>query len=116
MEKDKLFLLAPDFRSGDKGPFYCPACAAVEGLLSFYPALRETLEVHYLAFARPRAAIVAELGEAHQGLPALVLNPTADPATLAGLDLRETRGRRFLTAPADIGRYLARTRGIGEPH
>ncbi len=116
MARDKLFLLKPDFRDGGNGPYYCPSCATVEGILAFYPALRATLDIHYLDFPRPRPAVIAELGEQNQGLPVLVLDAAADAGSLQGLDLREWRGKRFLTAPADIGRYLARTRGTGEPH
>lgn len=117
MTRDQLFLLKPDFRDGDTGPCYCPACATLEGVLAFYPRLRSLLDVEYVEFPRPRAAVIAAIGAEHQGLPALVVapDPAAD-AALAGLDVREARGRRFLQSPGDIGRYLARRHGIGEPH
>jgi len=115
--RDQLFLLKPDFREGDGGPYYCPSCATLEGLLSFYPILRSLLEVQYVEFPRPRAAVIAALDAEHQGLPSLVIRtgPEADEA-LAGLDVKQTRGRRFLQSPGDIGRYLSRRHGIGKPH
>jgi uracil-DNA glycosylase len=117
MALDQLFLLKPGFMDGDSGPFYCPSCATLEGLLSFYPALRSTLDVTVVDFPRPRAAVIAAVGAANQGLPVLVIakDPAAD-AALAGLDVKEAAGRRFLQSVGDIGRYLARRYGIGEPH
>lgn len=117
MARDQLFLLKPDFMDGARGPCYCPACATLEGLLSYYPGLRSSLEVHYVDFPRPRPAVVAAIGAGNQGLPALVIGPdAAADAALAGLDLRTGEGRRFLLGPGDIGRYLARRYGTGEPH
>jgi hypothetical protein len=112
MTKDRLFLLKPDFRKGDEGPYYCPECALVEGLLSYYPRLRHKLDVHYVDFAKPRAVIVAELGEANQGCPVLVLaegRRVLDPAVEVG----EANGRRFIAGDAHIRRYLATTYGVG---
>jgi hypothetical protein len=117
MTRDQLFLLEPDFMAGPRGPCYCPACATLEGVLAFYPRLREVLDVQYVEFPRPRPRVVEAIGAENQGLPALVVasNPAADLA-LAGLDVREWQGRRFLQSAGDIGRYLARRHGIGEPH
>ena len=116
MSRDRLLLLKPDFMDQDQGPCYCPACATLEGLLGFYPQLRASLAVVYLDFPRPRAAVIAEIGAENQGLPALVLHAPVPADALRDLDVRESNGRRFLKSPTDIGRYLARTRGIGEPH
>ncbi|GIK35179.1 MAG: hypothetical protein AMXMBFR45_24930 [Gammaproteobacteria bacterium] len=112
MTKDTLFLLKPDFHNGDKGPFYCPDCALVEGVLSYYPKLRHKLDVRYVDFARPRAEIVALLGEANQGCPVLVL---ADGRRVldAGIEVQEAQGRRFIAREADIRRYLSGSFGIG---
>ena len=112
MTKDKLFLLKADFFKGSEGPFYCPECALIEGMLSYYPKLRHKLDIQYLDFPRPRAALVAALGEAHQGCPALVL---AEGRRLLddGLDLQEANGQRFITNEAHIRRYLATVYGVG---
>jgi hypothetical protein len=121
MTKDQLFLLKPDFRDGEQGPCYCPACATLEGVLGFYPRLRDVLSVQYVDFPRPRAAVIALLGAGNQGLPVLVIaeNSATGAGTdkaLEGLDVKTSEGRRFLQSPSDIGRYLARRHGIGEPH
>ena len=54
MTRDRLYLLKPHFMDAGKGPFFCPGCAQTVGLLEFYPALKEHLEVRYLDFPRPR--------------------------------------------------------------
>ncbi|MBL8225505.1 MAG: DUF3088 domain-containing protein [Chromatiales bacterium] len=113
--RDTLLLLEPDFTAEGRR-CYCPACATVEGILGYYPALRAELDVRYIGFARPRAAVIELIGAANQGLPALVLAPGTPPDAIAGLAVREANGREFLQGPADIGRYLARRYGIGEPH
>lgn len=117
MTRDQLFLLKPDFMDGLRGPCYCPSCATLEGVLTCYPRLREVLDVQYVDFPRPRPAVIAAIGAENQGLPSLVIapSPAADLA-LAGLDVREWQGRRFLQSAGDIGRYLARRHGSGEPH
>ncbi len=121
MTRDQLFLLKPDFMAGSRGPCYCPACATLEGVLTFYPRLRDILDVQYVDFPRPRPGVIAAIGAENQGLPSLVIasSPASDPGAdlaLAGLDVREWQGRRFLQSAGDIGRYLARRHGSGEPH
>jgi len=111
--KDRLFLLKPDFRKGDDGPFYCPDCALVEGVLSFYPKLRHKLDVQYVEFTRPRAPIVAELGEANQGCPVLVV-AEGRRVLDAAIEVRESNGRRFIPNEAHIRRYLAAAYGVGQ--
>ena len=114
--RDKLFLLKPDFTVEGRGPYYCPSCATLEGVLAFYPRLRNELDVQQVAFERPRAAVVAELGAANQGLPVLIIGRNAPASAVAGLDVKESQGKRFLQSTGEIGLYLARTYGIGEPN
>jgi len=113
--RDTLLLLAPDFVAAGRR-CYCPACAHVEGVLSFYPSVRAALDVRYIGFERPRNVVIDLIGADNQGLPALVLAPGTPAAALAGLAVREVNGREFLQDPADIARYLARRHGSGEPH
>lgn len=112
MTKDKLFLLKPDFHKDQLGPFYCPESAMVEGVLSFYPNLRNKLDVEYVDFAKPRAAVVAVLGEGNQGCPVLIL---ADGRRVldASLEVKEASGRRFIPNESHIRRYLASAYGVG---
>jgi hypothetical protein len=104
--KDELYLLRPGFFNVGVGPLYCGDSLPVEGLLSFFPQLRTLLNVHYLEFPRPRAALAATLGEEHQGIPVLVL---ADERKIADEDLipKEANGKRFFADERSIRRYLS---------
>jgi hypothetical protein len=111
--KDRLYLLKPDFIDRGK-TYFCPGCAQVEGMLSFYPALRDKIEVFYTEFPRPRPRLVAEIGEDNQGCPKLVLG--GEHHIPQGITAGEAKGNRFISAPLDICRYLASAYGVGEPH
>ena len=98
----KLFLLKADFKDanyGDNEKFYCPDCVLIEGLLSYYPKLRNELEVNYLDFARPRKVLVDLLGEANQGCPVLVLEDGS-----------------FLNETNEICEYFTQHHQIGKSH
>ncbi|HVN98102.1 MAG TPA: DUF3088 domain-containing protein [Syntrophorhabdaceae bacterium] len=112
--KDKLFLLKPDFMDQGRGPYFCPGCAFVEGMLSFYPALRDKIEIDYIDFERPRPLLVAEIGEENQNCPKLVLGenrPVPERVTV-----HQAKGKYFISEPAEICRYLGSTYGYGVPH
>ena len=115
MAKDRLFLIKPGFSDGTGGPFYCPGCAHVEGVLSFYPWLRTQLDVTYVDFARPRPAIVALVGAENQGAPVLVLE--GEPRAVAEVEIKTAAtGKKFVSGEKEIGRYLAASQGSGKPH
>ncbi|WP_022699222.1 DUF3088 family protein [Euryhalocaulis caribicus] len=111
-ERDRLYLLTAPFEDGPDGPWFCFDCAAVEGALLASPHWADRVEIHRLAWPRPRAEIVAILGEGAQDLPALVL---ADGAETAEAVL-EANGMRFLTDPRAITRYLTDRHGGAAPH
>lgn len=117
MERDVLFLLRPDFRDAAQGeqPFFCPDSALVEGLLSFYPQLRQQLDVRYVDFPRPRPAIVALLGEQHQNCPVLVV-ASLDAGAEDLVEHSAETGRGFCTGGRPIARYLHLRAGIGDLH
>ena len=71
--KDQLYLLRPGFKNAGMGPLYCSDSAPVEGVLSFFPQLRQLVDIHYLEFPRPREPLVQALGEQYQSLPVLIL-------------------------------------------
>lgn len=109
--KDKLFILRPGFYSGAEGPFYCGDAVSVEGLLSFFPQLRDVVDVEYIDAPRPRSAIVELIGEDNQSAPVIVLGK--DQAVKdAAIDVRESNGMRFISAPDDIRRYLSSQYGV----
>lgn len=109
---DRLFLVNPDWHDDAGGPWYCPAGAIIEGVLSFYPALKERLEIAYVDFPRPRAGIVELVGEENQSCPLLVLDEDVD---WPDAQVSAATGRRFLQDEAIIP-YLADRYGIGRPH
>ena len=89
----------------------------VEGMLSFYPQLRQAVDVKYIGFAKPRPEIVSELGPEHQSSPCLVV---ADPQRAAKLaphvKLQSSNGLSFVDDPRLVCDYLASTLGTGRPH
>lgn len=104
--KDQLFLLRPGFFNAGLEPLYCGESVAVEGLLSFAPTLRESVDVHYIDFARPRPALVAVLGEARQSVPVLILGPGAVIKD-GGIQPPTANGRRYIDDERTIRRYLS---------
>jgi hypothetical protein len=72
---EKLFLIKADFLDASRADgkiYFCPDCSPIEGLLSYYPRLREELDVQYVDFNRPREILVDLIGEANQSCPVLV--------------------------------------------
>ena len=110
--RDTLFVLRPGFVDQGKR-WFCPYSAQVIGFLDYYPELRETLEIVEIDFARPRQPIVELIGEAHQSVPVLVLQST--PADV-GVTIEEEHGHKFVSKTIEILRYLARSRGVPDPH
>ncbi len=73
--RDTLYLLDPEFADAalPGRAFYCKDCITLDGLLAAFPASAARLDVVRVPHPRPRAAIVALLGEENQTLPCLVL-------------------------------------------
>lgn len=111
--KDQLYLLRPGFLNAGIGPLYCNDSAPVEGMLSFFPALRELVDVHYLEFPRPRAALVAALGEEYQSLPVLVVAP-GRALKDESLEPQSANNRSFFADEKEIRRYLSTQYGMPE--
>ena len=109
MARDRLFLLTPGFEK-DGIPSFCGPCAMVEGFLGYFPQVRETLEVVYYPFPRPRAAIVDLVGEANQSMPVLVLAGPSDHP-----DVQQVNGNWFVIDPKPICRFLAERHGLPVP-
>ncbi|PHY18914.1 DUF3088 family protein [Caulobacter sp. BP25] len=113
MAKDTLYLLKPHFEK-DGAQRFCPDCAMMEGYLATYPALRETLDIVHVDYARPRAALVERLGEAHQNAPTLILAEVAPDAGPHG-EIQSANGLSFLTDARPVTRYLAARHGLASP-
>jgi hypothetical protein len=111
----KLFILKPSFADPKAGPgeYFCPDSVAIEGLLALFPALRQRLDVQHVDFARPRTAVIGELGEANQACPVLVLPPEwPDVPTTA----RRSEGRAFFVGAGEIASFLSQWAGTPRPH
>lgn len=115
MKRDRLYLLKPHFMDRGEGPYFCPGCAQVAGLMEFYPALKETLDVRWLDFPRPRPELIDLIGEENQSCPVLVLRG-APEAPAQEPPLQQAKGRWFVEGADEIAGYLARVHGIGVPH
>jgi hypothetical protein len=99
---ERLFLLKADFEDKNRADgklYFCPECSPIEGLLSYYPKLRNELEIHYLDFSRPRPVLVELLGEENQSCPVLVLDNGS-----------------FINDMNEIIRYLTENYQIGHKH
>jgi hypothetical protein len=115
MKLDRVYLLKPQFMDEGKGPYFCPHCARLVGMMEFYPALKEELEVRWLDFPRPRAELVDLLGEENQSCPVLGFHGVPE-ASLAKPPLQQAKGRWFVDGAEEIAHYLAHAHGVGIPH
>jgi hypothetical protein len=88
------------------GPLYCSDSAPVEGVLSFFPQLRQLVDIHYLEFPRPREPLVNALGEQNQSLPVLILAANRKVKDKE-LQPNHTNGKWFFTDESSIRRYLS---------
>lgn len=84
--RDRLYLLEASFTDPayPDRTFYCRDCVTIDGLLARFPDKATMLDVIRIPYPRPRDAVIAVVGEAHQNLPLLVLAPNADPALADG--------------------------------
>ncbi len=104
--KDQLYLLRPGFMNAGMGPLYCSDSAPVEGVLSFFPQLRNLLDIHYLEFPRPRGPLVQALGESNQSLPVLILSANRQLKDQE-LEPSHANGKFFFTDEKSIRHYLS---------
>ena len=104
--KDQLYLLRPGFMNGGTGPLYCSDSAPVEGVLSFFPQLRQLVDIHYLEFPRPREPLVNALGDQNQSVPVLIL--AADRKVRdKELEPGHANGKWFFADESSIRHYLS---------
>ncbi|WP_298143464.1 DUF3088 family protein [Flavobacterium sp.] len=114
-----LFLLPSAFLDHNIPPksqmYFCPDCALLEGMLSYFPDLRKLLDIRYIAYERPRTEIVALLGEEHQNCPLLIIDENIVFAHNYA-DLKTVNGIRFLNSGTAIAQFLANQYGFSMPH
>ncbi len=120
MKRDILFFLPPGFlnhnvEDGKEGGRheYCPECAELWGILSWFPDIQDSLKVEYQPIDKPRPDMVAMLGEAHQNCPTLVLAKHSPVYDNCGI--LQHQGHRFINNARDVGRYYAMRFGTPWP-
>ncbi len=112
MGRDDLYLLPAGFADNDRRE-YCPECAEIWGVLAYYPAIKESLEITYQPISKPRPKLVARLGDKTQNCPTLVLS--ADSPMFENCGIMILNGERFINNARDIGRYWAQRFGAAVP-
>jgi len=110
--RDTLYLLPPGFFDNNRRE-YCPECAEIWGLLSWFPALRETLNIEYMPIDKPRPSMVEILGDKNQNCPTLVL--ADDSPEYDNMRILTKNGYRFMNNARDIGKYYCACFGIPTP-
>ena len=109
MTRDTLFLLPPGFEDNDRREF-CPECAEIWGVLHYYPAIKEALDIRYVDINHPRAPICEMLGEGRWNAPTLILS-AASPMPQMN-DINSSNGRSYLGSARQIADYFGIRFGI----
>ena len=112
MSRDTLYLLPPGFEANGRRE-YCPECAEIWGLLHYYPAILQSLDVIYQPIDHPRPALVERLGGGKWNCPTLTLHE-ASPAPI-DFACKTSNGDRYLDSARAIGRYYAERFGVATP-
>lgn len=112
MSKDLLFLLPPGFEDNNRREF-CPECAELWGVLHYYPAIKEALDIRYVGIDHPREPICELLGEGRWNAPTLILGG-ASPAPQMD-SIKSSNGRFYLGSARQIAKYFGIRFGIAHP-
>ncbi|MEM9839213.1 MAG: DUF3088 family protein [Pseudomonadota bacterium] len=110
--RDTLFLLPPGFESDGRRE-YCPECAEMWGLLHYYPALREAVEIVYEPLEHPRPQLVSLLGPGQWNCPTLVLSSEAP--LYAQIQPEIANDQHYFGSTQTIGLYYAARFGTAIP-
>lgn len=112
MSRDTLFMLPPGFEDNDRRE-YCPECVEMWGLLSWFPAIKDSLNIIYMPIHKPRMPMVELLGEDNQNCPTLCLHSKSPRYEDCGIT--HINGHDFIDNARDIGRYYALRYGTPWP-
>jgi hypothetical protein len=108
--KDRLYILDAPFEDGGQS-WYCNDCATLEGALLANPGWAGRVDIRRIGFPRPRRELVELVGEAHQGLPMLIMD--ADGAPMHALRVGKYA---ILKDVREIGWAIATRHGGVGPH
>lgn len=105
--KPILYLLKHDFLDpkAGAGPFYCPYCMRIEGLLAAFPILKRYLTLCYVDFPKPRGALAEWVGEASESCPQIIL-PDGDDEVSHEWSIAAAQGARRIENTDHIEKYL----------
>jgi len=109
MPRDTIFMLAPGFEDNDRREF-CPECAELFGILAYYPAIRDAVEIVHVGISHPRAPINAVLGEGNFNAPTLVIAEGTDSPD--GVSFKTANGRKYMDSARAIAALWAARYGI----
>lgn len=109
MPRDTIFMLAPGFEDNGRREF-CPECAELFGLLAYYPAIRDAVEIVHVGIDHPRAPINDLLGEGHFNAPTLVIAQGKDGPH--GVPFKTVNGRKYMDSARTIAALWAARYGI----
>lgn len=112
MTKDILFLLPPGFEDNKRREF-CPECAEMWGVLSYYPAIKEALDIRYVGIQHPRSPICALLGDGQWNAPTLIL--AAGNRAGETVKVGTAAGREYIGSAREIVKYFAGIHGTPVP-
>jgi glutaredoxin len=115
----KLFLLKPDFidkNIDNRTKFYCPHCAMINGVINYYPKLKEEIEIIYVDFERPRNQLIELVGEENQSCPNLVINKNEIDGKTDVSYFNSYGEYLFVDDEFLISRYLSEKYKIGVAH
>ena len=109
MPRDTLFMLAPGFEDNDRREF-CPECAELFGILSYFPAIRDAVEIVHVGITHPRAPITAVLGEGNFNAPTLVIAEGTDSPD--GVSFKTANGLKYMDSTRAIAALWEARYGI----
>ena len=115
LARDILFLLKEDFPDGAGPPYFCPDCAMITGVLSYFQKLKYSLDIRYSDFPAPRTEIVGLIGKDNQNCPVLILD-RAPPMDALGYLTGQLDGKCFISGAKAIAKYWSHVYGISRPH
>lgn len=110
--RDILFLLPPGFEDNNRREF-CPECAELWGVLAYFPAIKDSVDIRHVGIEHPRGPICAMLGDGKWNAPTLILGP----GNRAGetVPIETVAGREYIASARGIALYWADKYGLPVP-
>jgi len=116
----KLFLLKSAFQDknlSNNERYYCPHCAMIEGVITYFPKLKELIDIIYVDFERPRKEIIQLIGNDNQSCPVIIIHKDEienNEVVLNEFSIYEDY--YFSDSKMIIAKYLANKYTVSYPH